>query len=93
MADPITRCPKCDGGWTGFNTAHCTGCHSTFTGITAFDKHRTGSHAKSTRSCLDPDTVGLVDAGRAYPCWGLPWTEGGKRPAAWDAADAMGWTS
>jgi hypothetical protein len=62
-------CGKCGQRWNGLNTAHCTACHHTFTGITAFDQHRTGSHAKSTRHCLTPNTVGLVDAGRAYPCW------------------------
>ena len=47
-------------------------CHQTFTGITAFDKHRDGSHAQSNRHCLNPADIGLVDAGRDYPCWGFP---------------------
>lgn len=50
-------------------------CHRTFTGITAFDKHRDGSHSASTRHCVKPESVGLVDAGRAYPCWGFPGTD------------------
>lgn len=44
----------------------------TFTGLSAFDKHRDGSHAKSTRHCVSPESVGLIEAGRAYPCWGFP---------------------
>ena len=44
-------------------------CHRTFTTVSTFDKHRTGSHAKGTRHCVPPAEVGLVDAGRAYPCW------------------------
>lgn len=81
MAD--IGCGGCDSRWGGLLTSHCTGCHQTFSGLTAFDKHRTGSHAKG-RFCLDPRTT--VDENpesasfgkpifklseRAYPCWGL----------------------
>jgi hypothetical protein len=47
-------------------------CHETFTGITAFDKHRAGSHGWGKRHCVSPEAAGLVAAGRAYPCWALP---------------------
>lgn len=75
-------CGRCDARWGGTRTSHCGGCHQTFTGLSAFDAHRTGSHAK--RSCLNPatavnqnedsDSYGelifkLTD--RAYPCWAL----------------------
>ena len=43
--------------------------HTTFTTVSTFDKHRSGSHPNSTRHCVPPAEVGLVDAGRAYPCW------------------------
>lgn len=68
----ITRC-RCGAWWSGLNTCHCSAkkCHQTFTGIGAFNKHRAGSHA-GTRYCVDPAIVGLVDAGRNYPCWGSP---------------------
>lgn len=62
----------CTARWSGANTCHCTECHHTFTGITAFDAHRTGSHAKGTRTCLHPTDVGLVDSNRSYACWGFP---------------------
>lgn len=62
----------CGARWGGLSTGHCTGCHRTFTGITAFDKHRSGSHSADTRHCVDPATVGLIDANRAYACWGFP---------------------
>lgn len=65
-------CARCSKRWGGLNTAHCAACHETFTGLTAFDKHRDGSHSKGTRACLEPAEVGLVDANRAYPCWGWP---------------------
>lgn len=71
---PPIGCAKCPNRWGGLNTAHCSACHQTFTGITAFDKHRDGNHANDTRHCVHPTTVGLVDAGRPYPCWGLPGT-------------------
>lgn len=65
------HCAKCTGRWNGFNTAHCSACHLTFTGVTAFDKHRAGNHSVR-RYCLSPEEVGLVLTGRAYPCWGFP---------------------
>lgn len=65
-------CGRCSNRWGGLNTAHCPRCHQTFTGLTAFDKHRDGNHAHGTRHCVDPAKVGLVDAGRGYPCWGQP---------------------
>lgn len=66
------HCNGCTTRWNGANTAHCAACHTTFTGITAFDRHRVGSHAAGKRHCLTPDAVGLVLTGRAYPCWGEP---------------------
>ena len=65
-----TNCCKAE--WTGLKTAHCSACHQTFTTPSAFDLHRTGSHANGKRACLPPEAVGLVDADRNYPCWGYP---------------------
>lgn len=65
-------CPRCGKTWGGLSTAHCTACHETFTVVSNFDRHRTGSHSAGTRYCLPPSEVGLIDAGRAYPCWGMP---------------------
>ncbi|YCN53428.1 hypothetical protein AB9M10_15645 [Rhodococcus erythropolis] len=56
----------CKARWTGSLTSHCAGCHHTFTGLASFDRHRRAGQ------CLAPDTAGLEDAGRAYPCWGGP---------------------
>lgn len=72
MRPPPIGCSGCPARWGGTNTAHCSGCHQTFTGVTAFDKHRAGGHAASTRTCVDPASVGLVRADRGYPCWGSP---------------------
>lgn len=71
------HCGKCPSRWGGYNTAHCGACHETFTGITAFDKHRAGSHAQGTRHCVPPQEVGLIPSDRTYLCWGL---EGSKPP-------------
>lgn len=67
------HCAKCPSRWNGLNTAHCSSCHLTFTGVTAFDKHRTGSPAN--RICLPPEKVGLVLSDRSYPCYGAPGPE------------------
>lgn len=62
----------CGCWWTGLGIHHCCGCGRNFTSVSAFDKHRDGSHARGTRHCIDPAAVGLVDAGRKFPCWGWP---------------------
>lgn len=71
-------CGRCTNRWSGRNTMHCGGCHQTFTGLTAFDQHRTGNHAHGTRTCLQPQNAGLTRTNRAYPCWGQP--NDGKNP-------------
>lgn len=77
----MTQC-GCGASWGGLNTAHCDACHRTFTGITAFDRHRDGSHSSGTRHCVNPATVGLVDAARNYACWGFPNVDGWSGPVA-----------
>lgn len=73
---PTTGTSCCSARFGGVKTCHCTECHATFTTPSAFDKHRTGSHASGTRTCLPPIDAGLTDAGRAYPCWSHPGREG-----------------
>lgn len=88
----MNTCNGCGSAWGGALTAHCSNCHKTFSGLTAFDKHRAGSHTKG-RYCLDPETVtegnprsarfgepilDLTD--RKYPCWGTA----GEKPEFWD---------
>lgn len=75
----MSACGGCSATWGGTNTAHCGGCHITTTGVTAFDRHRNQRGERG--QCQAPEAVGLVDAGRAYPCYGLP----GDRPVP-DAA-------
>jgi hypothetical protein len=42
-------------------------CHTTFAGVTAFDKHRVNGH------CVPPTRLGMsLLPGRPYPCWGYP---------------------
>ncbi|WP_425490322.1 hypothetical protein [Brachybacterium halotolerans] len=52
---PSTSMPKCECGAglkNGSRSWHCGGCHETFVGERAFERHRrTG---KSGRYCLDP---------------------------------------
>lgn len=60
------KCPRCPAEWSGMNTGHCATCHTTFTGITAFDAHRRNGQ------CLPPESAGLSLTKRAYPCYGYP---------------------
>ena len=59
----MTNC--CSAWWTGLTAAHCSACHETFTGITAFDLHRRRG------KCLWPPDIGLVAANRPWSGWGL----------------------
>jgi len=67
-------CGRYRAHWTGLGTTHCSGCHRTFTGVTAFDIHRRGGQ------CHDPATVldrngepRLVPVTRRYWIgWGQP---------------------
>lgn len=58
---------KCGAQWGGLTTCHCSagGCHVTFVDPAAFGKHR--FYGK----CRDPISMGLVDVGRQYPCFGF----------------------
>lgn len=68
---PMIEHAACGKKWTGLNTSHCGRCHETFTGISAFSAHRVGD-GNGDWHCSDPKDVGLVDAGRKYPCWREP---------------------
>lgn len=39
----------------GNRTGHCSGCHRTFSGVTAFDAHQRMQDERSV--CLDPGTL------------------------------------
>lgn len=75
----MTACSRCTAEWGGLTTCHCSGCHVTFTGISAFDAHRRAG------KCLPAESVGLSPTNRAYPCYGYPrddsaawWTDGAE---------------
>ena len=62
----------CGRWWTGVERSHCGGCHETFTGLTAFERHRKGLR------CNPPTEVGLVAREKPYgTLWGQPAPEGG----------------
>jgi len=86
LLDSTRDCSSANSAWLGDDHSliiQVTAmCHATFTGISAFDAHRIGQHEPTgkpgrnvipgPRRCADPTTVGLIDAGRGYPCWGFP---------------------
>lgn len=49
----MTTC-RCGATWSGYKPEHCpaVGCHKTFVGTRAGDKHRVGDHNDGTRRCL-----------------------------------------
>lgn len=67
----VITCSGCTAEWTGVSRAHCSGCHHTFTGITAFDRHRdAGGDDEPHGFCHAPDVCGLVE--REQGIWGAP---------------------
>lgn len=75
---PVNLPHRCGCGvrWSGYKTAHCCACHETFSTVSNFDRHRQGPHSDvRPRFCVSPESVGLVDAGRAYRCWAMPGRE------------------
>lgn len=65
---------ECGQWWTGVSRAHCPapGCHRTFSGDSAAEKHRIGTPGVDRR-CVDPTTVGLVPRQTPYGIlWGWP---------------------
>lgn len=48
-------CSGCPERWTGRSVAHCAACHRTFSGVSAFDRHRSvrGDHG----ACVDPADI------------------------------------
>ena len=73
-------CGRCPAWWTGLGSAHCVGCHESFTSVSAFDLHRRGGE------CRHPADVGLVPADKSWPGWQHPGTWGGPD----DDADVHG---
>lgn len=64
-AQPVAiTCSGCTAKWSGVTRAHCSGCHRTFTGVSAFDRHREDG------ACLDPASLGMVE--RDGGLWGAP---------------------
>lgn len=65
----------CGKQWSGKQTAHCGGCHRTFSGLGTFMAHRVTPEGgeQGEHVCVDPATVGLVLVeSRKYECWGTP---------------------
>lgn len=69
------RCGGCTERWSGSAVCHCSGCHRTFTGLTAFDYHQT------EKGCRDPRAVKKPMRTDGYGRWGWPETEGALRAA------------
>lgn len=47
-------CSGCPTTWTGASRAHCSGCHRTFSSVTAFDAHRFAPSQTRPGTCTDP---------------------------------------
>lgn len=63
----------------GETVMECATCHRIFSGLTNFDKHRTGDE----RLCVDPSTVGLVWRENRQLWSTPPMTEEQKMKAGW----------
>jgi hypothetical protein len=80
-------CNGCRNWRTGLGAAHCSSCHQTFTGVSAFEMHRASSHAGGTRHRLDPATVRSERTGEPLLVSAdKPWV-GWSRPGTWRGPD------
>lgn len=73
-------CNGCEKRWTGLKSAHCVGCHLTFTSVSGFDTHR------RDYKCLNPAIIltrngepAFVPADKPWPGWSLPGTWDGPQ--------------
>ena len=72
----------------GDSTCHCSGCHKSFAGLTAFDRHRTGGTCAELDATPTVDGVGWsIDHERIWH-YGEQRTPGQWRQAAEARADA-----
>lgn len=63
----MISCGRCTAQWTGTSACHCSGCHQTFTCLSAFDRHRLRNQ------CEDPPTRNLARVHkRHWSGWGRP---------------------
>lgn len=69
-----TECEECEASWTSHQACHCSNCHRTFGGRTAFDMHQNDSEPTI---CYQPETVGLVL--KANRMWGQTETDDLRR--------------
>jgi hypothetical protein len=52
----IITCGGCKATWSGLSFAHCAKCHTTFSGVTGFDRHRMRAGRKSGQ-CLSTNEL------------------------------------
>ncbi len=67
-------CNGCVNTWGGLAQAHCSVCHHLFSGVTAFDRHRSRGKCLDPRTMKDEDgtlTLELRTTG-ANPVWAFP---------------------
>lgn len=76
----------CGAWWTGQNTSHCTACHETFTGITAFDAHHRGGHKHPSTM----EALALIDRAHGQKVWGYPDTSDPDAPKWYEQLKATG---
>lgn len=74
----------CGRSWTGLRTAHCGGCHETFSGVSLFDEHR-NQHGERG-SCRDPRTGAIGEVVLVDGVWHRPaMTDAERATIRWSA--------
>ena len=75
---------RCGAVWRqrGNRTGHCSECHETFEGITAFDRHQQMLEAAPWQRCLDPVDVTNKAGDPAYEL-ANPMVAGPVSPYTW----------
>lgn len=84
----FNTCRGCKATWTGTAVCHCTGCHQTFAGVTAFDNHRDHSASMGEHGgCRRPAEMLTKDGERTLwlrdGVWRAPEMTEAQKTARW----------
>lgn len=67
-------CSGCSNKWGGMAQAHCASCHELFSGVTAFDRHRSKGKCLAPGSMVNTEGEKVLElrTNGASPVWAFP---------------------
>lgn len=70
----VITCGSCDNTWGGVAQAHCSVCHELFSGVTSFDRHRSGGKCLKPGTMTNEEGIPVLElrTGGVAPVWAFP---------------------